>query len=108
MCIRDSALGVLIGAYTFTGSVVAYLKLSAKMSSKPLTLPGRNLINLAGFVAFFALMLWFVAVGEENQGLGWVLIIAIALIGFALGYHMVAAIGGGDMPVCLLYTSRCV
>ncbi len=95
----EVALGVLIGAYTFTGSVVAYLKLSAKMSSKPLTLPGRNLINLAGFVAFFALMLWFVAVGEENQGLGWVLIIAIALIGFALGYHMVAAIGGGDMPV---------
>ena len=95
----EVALGVLIGAYTFTGSVVAYLKLSAKMKSQPLMLPGRNLINLTGFVGFLALMVWFVTVGEHNALLGWVLIIAIALIGFALGYHMVAAIGGGDMPV---------
>ncbi|HRA76060.1 MAG TPA: NAD(P)(+) transhydrogenase (Re/Si-specific) subunit beta, partial [Propionicimonas sp.] len=95
----EVALGVLIGAYTFTGSVVAYLKLSARMKSKPLTLPGRNLLNLGAFAAFFALMVWFVLASEENTGLGWVLIIAIALIGFALGFHMVAAIGGGDMPV---------
>jgi NAD(P) transhydrogenase subunit beta len=44
-------------------------------------------------------MVWFVLVAETNVGLGWALVIAIALIGFALGYHMVAAIGGGDMPV---------
>lgn len=95
----EVALGVLIGAYTFTGSVVAYLKLSAKMTSKPLTLPGRNLINIVAFLVFFALMGWFVAAGEQNPALGWVLIIAIAVIGFGLGFHMVAAIGGGDMPV---------
>ena len=95
----EVALGVLIGAYTFTGSVVAYLKLSARMSSKPLTLPGRNLLNLTAFVIFFVLMFWFVAVAEHDQTLGWILIIAIAVIGFALGFHMVAAIGGGDMPV---------
>ncbi|MGC3993746.1 MAG: Re/Si-specific NAD(P)(+) transhydrogenase subunit beta [Propionicimonas sp.] len=95
----EVALGVLIGAYTFTGSVIAYLKLSAKMSSKPLTLPGRNLLNLGAFVVFLALMVWFVAVGDTNPLLGWVLIIVIAIIGFALGFHMVAAIGGGDMPV---------
>ncbi len=95
----EVALGVLIGAYTFTGSVVAYLKLSAKMKSAPLTLPGRNLINLVGFVLFFGLMIWFVMAGEHNPTLGWILIIAIALVGFALGWHMVAAIGGGDMPV---------
>ncbi len=95
----EVALGVLIGAYTFTGSVVAYLKLSAKMSSKPLTLPGRNLLNLGAFVVFLALMVWFVMAAEDNAGLGWVLVIVIALIGFALGFHMVAAIGGGDMPV---------
>ncbi len=95
----EVALGVLIGAYTFTGSVVAYLKLSAKMSSKPLTLPGRNLLNLGGFVVFLVLMVWFVLVAEHATTLGWVLIIAIAVIGFALGYHMVTAIGGGDMPV---------
>ena len=95
----EVALGVLIGAYTFTGSVVAYLKLSAKMSSKPLTLPGRNLLNIAAFVLFFALMVWFVVVAEHDPVLGWILIVAIAVIGFALGFHMVAAIGGGDMPV---------
>jgi len=95
----EVALGVLIGAYTFTGSVVAYLKLSARMKSQPLMLPGRNLINLAGFVLFFALTAWFVMVAEHDPTLGWFLIVAIALVGFALGYHMVAAIGGGDMPV---------
>jgi NAD(P) transhydrogenase subunit beta len=95
----EVALGVLIGAYTFTGSVIAYLKLSAKMGSKPLTLPGRNLINLIGFIVFFALMIWFVIGAEANPTLGWILIIAIAVIGFLLGLHMVAAIGGGDMPV---------
>ena len=79
----EVALGVLIGAYTFTGSVVAYLKLSAKMKSAPLTLPGRNLINLVGFVLFFALMIWFVIAGEHNPVLGWILIIAIAVVGFA-------------------------
>jgi len=95
----EVALGVLIGAYTFTGSVIAYLKLSAKIKSQPLTLPGRNVINLVGFLAFFALTIWLVAVGEHDTTLGWWLIIAIAVIGFALGFHMVAAIGGGDMPV---------
>lgn len=95
----EVALGVLIGAYTFTGSVIAYLKLSAKMKSAPLTLPGRNMLNLFGFLVFFALMIWFMMAGEHNPTLGWALIIGIALIGFLLGFHMVAAIGGGDMPV---------
>lgn len=99
----EVALGVLIGAYTFTGSVVAYLKLSAKMSSAPLTLPGRNLLNLAGFAIFVALMVGFTMFGTGEHHapttLGWGLIIGIAVIGFLLGYHMVAAIGGGDMPV---------
>ncbi|HML51781.1 MAG TPA: NAD(P)(+) transhydrogenase (Re/Si-specific) subunit beta [Propionicimonas sp.] len=100
----EVALGVLIGAYTFTGSVIAYLKLSAKMKSAPLTLPGRNVLNLVGFIVFFALMIWFTVAGVDPMthaptALGWVLIIAIAVIGFALGFHMVAAIGGGDMPV---------
>lgn len=95
----EVALGVLIGAYTFTGSVVAYLKLSARMSSKPLVIPGRNLLNLAGFVAFLALMVWLVALGEGTSTLGVVLVVGMAVLGFALGFHMVAAIGGGDMPV---------
>ncbi len=99
----EVALGVLIGAYTFTGSVIAYLKLSAKMKSAPLTLPGRNLLNLFGFLVFFGLMVAFTMVGTGEHHaptvLGWIIIVAIAIIGFALGFHMVAAIGGGDMPV---------
>ncbi|MCB2414036.1 Re/Si-specific NAD(P)(+) transhydrogenase subunit beta [Demequina sp. TTPB684] len=95
----EVALGVLIGAYTFTGSVVAYLKLSAKMSSAPLVLPQRNLLNVGAFALFLALMIWLVSLGEGNQTLGVVLVVAMTVIGFALGWHMVAAIGGGDMPV---------
>ncbi len=95
----EVALGVLIGAYTFTGSVVAYLKLSAKMKSAPLVLPGRNLLNLGGFAVFIALMGWLLALPHDRIGLGVAIVAAIAVVGFALGWHMVAAIGGGDMPV---------
>ncbi len=94
----EVSLGVLIGAFTFTGSVVAYLKLSAKMKSSPLVLPARNLLNLAGFVAFFALMIWLIVI-DNNGSLGLTLLLVMAALGFLLGFHMVAAIGGGDMPV---------
>jgi NAD(P) transhydrogenase subunit beta len=94
----EVALGVLIGAYTFTGSVVAYLKLSAKMKSAPLVLPGRNMINITGFAVFFGLMIWLLAHKSADTP-GLIVLGVMAAIGFALGYHMVAAIGGGDMPV---------
>ncbi|MCB0906644.1 MAG: NAD(P)(+) transhydrogenase (Re/Si-specific) subunit beta, partial [Nocardioidaceae bacterium] len=94
----EVCLGVLIGAFTFTGSVIAYLKLSAKMKSAPLVLPARNVLNILGFAAFFALMIWLVVV-DDNGGLGLTLLLIMAALGFLLGFHMVAAIGGGDMPV---------
>ena len=94
----EVCLGVLIGAFTFTGSVIAYLKLSAKMKSSPLVLPARNILNMIGFAAFFALMIWLVVV-DDNGGLGLTLLVVMAALGFLLGFHMVAAIGGGDMPV---------
>lgn len=86
-------LGVFIGAITFTGSIVAYLKLSARMKSRPLTLPGRNLLNLGAVLASAGLMAWFIA---SNSMVPLAIMTAIAL---ALGFHLVAAIGGGDMPV---------
>ena len=86
-------LGVFIGAVTFTGSIVAYLKLSAKMKSAPLTLPGRNLLNLGAVVVSLGLLAWFVAAPSI-----WPLAI-MTVIALALGWHLVAAIGGGDMPV---------
>jgi len=86
-------IGVFIGAVTLTGSIVAYLKLSGKMKSSPLVLPGKNLINAGILVAFVALTVWFVI----SPAL-WMLIVVTALA-LALGWHLVASIGGGDMPV---------
>jgi H+-translocating NAD(P) transhydrogenase subunit beta len=86
-------LGVLIGAVTFTGSVVAYLKLSGRTRSAPLALPGRNLLNLAALVASAALMGWFLA-GDAPAAL-----LAMTVVALLLGWHLVASIGGGDMPV---------
>jgi H+-translocating NAD(P) transhydrogenase subunit beta len=86
-------LGVLIGAVTFTGSIVAYLKLSAKMKSAPLTLPGRNWLNLGALVASAGALGWFLA----SPSL--VPLVLMTVVSLALGWHLVAAIGGGDMPV---------
>lgn len=86
-------LGVLIGAVTFTGSIIAFLKLSARIKSNPLTLPGRNGLNLGALVVSFALMGWFVAAPSI-----WPLAL-MTVVALALGLHLVAAIGGGDMPV---------
>lgn len=89
----EVAVGVLIGAYTFTGSVVAFGKLSGKMSSRPLMLPQRNLLNLLMLAIGVGGIVWF-AVSPNLWALG-----VVTVVGFALGYHMVASIGGGDMPV---------
>jgi NAD(P) transhydrogenase subunit beta len=86
-------LGVLIGAVTFTGSIVAYLKLSARMRSAPLTLPGRNWLNLGALVVSGGLLAWFLA----SPSL--VPLVLMTVVALALGWHLVAAIGGGDMPV---------
>jgi NAD(P) transhydrogenase subunit beta len=86
-------LGVFIGAVTFTGSIVAFLKLSARISSKPLMLPARHWLNLAALVVSAVLLVWFVA---SHSIAPLALMTAIAL---AFGWHLVASIGGGDMPV---------
>ncbi|TQC43348.1 Re/Si-specific NAD(P)(+) transhydrogenase subunit beta [Rhodococcus sp. WS4] len=86
-------IGVFIGAVTFTGSIVAYLKLSARIKSAPLVLPGKNVINLGALVVFAALTVWFVIDPQL-----WLLIV-VTILALALGWHLVASIGGGDMPV---------
>ena len=88
-------LGIFIGAVTFTGSIVAWGKLNGKFASKPLTLPGRNWLNLGALVAMVGLGIWFV---PSNSIIP--LLIA-TVISFALGLHLVAAIGGADMPVVI-------
>jgi H+-translocating NAD(P) transhydrogenase subunit beta len=89
----EVAIGVFVGAVTFTGSIVAFLKLSARIKSNPLMLPGRNWLNLGALVAFLALTVAFVV----TPGLG--VLAAVTVLALALGWHLVASIGGGDMPV---------
>src|SRR5687768_7979890 len=90
-------IGVLIGAVTFSGSVIAFGKLSAKISGKPLLLPGRHWINLAGLVAVIWLCTRFV--GATTVPGGMVPLLIMTAIALAFGVHMVMAIGGADMPV---------
>jgi H+-translocating NAD(P) transhydrogenase subunit beta len=86
-------LGVFIGAVTLTGSVVAFLKLSARIPSTPLMLPARHWLNLAALVVSALLLLWFV------QSHSVVPLLLMTVIALAFGWHLVASIGGGDMPV---------
>ncbi|MBE3651865.1 Re/Si-specific NAD(P)(+) transhydrogenase subunit beta [Vibrio navarrensis] len=87
-------LGVFIGAVTFTGSIVAFGKLRGVISSSPLNLPHKHKMNLAAIVVSTLLMLYFV----KTDGSMFALIV-MTLIAFAFGYHLVASIGGADMPV---------
>ncbi|MDQ3732586.1 MAG: Re/Si-specific NAD(P)(+) transhydrogenase subunit beta [Actinomycetota bacterium] len=89
----EVAIGVFIGAVTFTGSIVAFLKLSGRIGANPLMLPGRNWLNLAAIGAFAALTVGFVV--RPNLGV----LLAVTALALALGWHLVASIGGGDMPV---------
>jgi len=86
-------LGILIGAITFTGSIVAYGKLAGKLSSQALTLPLRHQMNLAAIVACFALGWMYL----DGAGL-WTMLL-VAVISGAIGWHLIMAIGGADMPV---------
>jgi NAD(P) transhydrogenase subunit beta len=86
-------IGIFIGAVTFTGSIVAFLKLSARIKSAPLMLPGKNLINVGALVVFAVLTVAFVADPQAWE------LVAVTAVALALGWHLVASIGGGDMPV---------
>jgi NAD(P) transhydrogenase subunit beta len=92
-------VGVFIGAVTFTGSIVAFLKLSARISSRPLMLPGRNWINLGALGGFVVLTLAYVLVPEDSVFVRHLLLGLVTLVALGLGWHLVASIGGGDMPV---------
>ncbi|MBZ0138745.1 MAG: NAD(P)(+) transhydrogenase (Re/Si-specific) subunit beta, partial [Pseudorhodoplanes sp.] len=91
----EMSLGLAIGAVTFTGSVIAFLKLSGRMSGAPILLPLRHVINLALFVAIVALTVWFVR--AESYTAFWLL----ALAAFLFGVLIIVPIGGADMPVVI-------
>jgi H+-translocating NAD(P) transhydrogenase subunit beta len=91
----EMSLGVAIGAITFTGSVIAFLKLSGRISGKPIIIPGRHLVNIALTVSLVVLIIWFF---EAQQHITFWLIAALS---FLLGILIIVPIGGADMPVVI-------
>jgi NAD(P) transhydrogenase subunit beta len=89
----EMALGVAIGAITFTGSIIAFLKLDGRMSGKPIMLPQRHAINIGLGVALAILILIFLR--TESHAVFWLIVI----VSFALGVLLIIPIGGADMPV---------
>jgi NAD(P) transhydrogenase subunit beta len=92
-------LGILIGAVTFTGSIIAFGKLSGKIGGKTLLLPGRHWLNLAGLLV----VIWFGRefLRAESIDAGMMPLIVMTVIALLFGIHMVMAIGGADMPVVI-------
>ena len=90
-------IGIFIGAVTFSGSLIAFGKLSGKIGGKPLLLPARHMLNLIGLVLVILLGNWFL--GTHSTGVGMALLLLMTIIALAFGVHMVMAIGGADMPV---------
>jgi H+-translocating NAD(P) transhydrogenase subunit beta len=89
-------IGVCIGSITFTGSVIAFLKLQGTIGGRPLTIPGRHVINLLMLIVTMILSVWFFrAPGIEGQ----LPLLAATILTGILGMHFVMAIGGADMPV---------
>jgi proton-translocating NAD(P)+ transhydrogenase subunit beta len=90
-------IGVLIGAVTLSGSVIAFGKLSARITGKPVLLPGRHWLNLAGLVVVIVFGYRFLQAHTIQEGM--LPIIVMSVIALLFGVHMVMAIGGADMPV---------
>ena len=90
-------IGILIGAVTFSGSVIAFGKLSERISGKPMLLPGRHWLNLGLLV--LAIILGRMFLQQTETGGGTFPLLLMTVIALAFGVHMVMAIGGADMPV---------
>jgi NAD(P) transhydrogenase subunit beta len=91
----EMGLGAAIGAITFSGSVIAFLKLNGNMSGKPIMLPGRHIINLGVLAAIFALIGWWAAEARPDDWLFW----TVTALAFLIGFLLIIPIGGADMPV---------
>jgi H+-translocating NAD(P) transhydrogenase subunit beta len=91
----EMSLGVAIGAITFTGSIIAFLKLSGRMSGKPILLPARHAINIALAIALVLLIVWFFE--AQHYTAFWL----ITAVSFLLGVLIIVPIGGADMPVVI-------
>ncbi|MGC9952957.1 MAG: Re/Si-specific NAD(P)(+) transhydrogenase subunit beta [Rhizomicrobium sp.] len=97
--VMEIYIGVLIGAVTFTGSVIAFGKLSGKITGKPVLLPARHLLNLAGLLV--VIYYGYVFATADSIQAGMLPLIVMTAIALLFGVHMVMAIGGADMPVVI-------
>jgi len=91
----EMGLGVAIGAITFSGSVIAFLKLNGNMSGAPILLPGRHVLNLATLAAILGLIAYFTT--DQSPWVFW----TFAGLAFAIGFLLIIPIGGADMPVVI-------
>ncbi|MBQ0724994.1 MAG: NAD(P)(+) transhydrogenase (Re/Si-specific) subunit beta, partial [Cycloclasticus sp.] len=91
-------LGIFIGGVTFTGSIVAFGKLRGSISSTPLMLPGRHLLNLSLIISSVVLGVFFISASPDTA---LILLLIMTVLSFILGFHLVMAIGGADMPVVI-------
>jgi NAD(P) transhydrogenase subunit beta len=89
----EMGLGIAIGAITFSGSVIAFLKLNGNMSGSPIMLPGRHVINLATLAAIIGLVAYFTF--DQSPWVFW----TVTGLSFAIGFLLIIPIGGADMPV---------
>ncbi len=89
----EMGLGIAIGAITFSGSVIAFLKLNGNMSGSPIMLPGRHVINLATLAAIIGLVAYFTV--DQSPWVFW----TVTGLSFAIGFLLIIPIGGADMPV---------
>ena len=101
-------IGVVVGGITFTGSIVAFLKLAARMSSKPLILPARHAVNGGLLAANIAAGTAFVAMAPTAPVVGALLLTGSTALSFAKGYTLTAAIGGADMRTCGHISATCI
>jgi NAD(P) transhydrogenase subunit beta len=89
----EMGLGIAIGAITFSGSVIAFLKLNGNMGGKPIMLPGRHVINLAVLAGILGLIAYFTQ--DQSPWIFW----TVMGLSFAIGFLLIIPIGGADMPV---------
>merc|ERR1719343_186260 len=92
-------LGDFIGGVTLTGSIIAFGKLNGNLKSTALNLPMKNLLNLACLLTFFGLIYAFLTAGDGDFGVD--LLWIVSGLSMFMGFHLVASVGGGDMPVCI-------
>mmetsp|Transcript_63476 Transcript_63476/g.168174 ORF Transcript_63476/g.168174 Transcript_63476/m.168174 type:complete len:1051 (-) Transcript_63476:117-3269(-) len=94
-----ACLGTIVGAFTLTGSIIAFAKLNGSMSSKEWNFPFKNYLNLSMVFACVACTVTLIVIGTGIVGK--ISIVALAVVGCLIGFHVVGSVGGGDMPVCV-------